>query len=107
MQKLSIARALYKNGNIIILDEPTAALDALAEAKIYEDFNKLTENKTSIFISHRLTSTKFCDNIVLMENGRIKEYGSHEQLLAQKGDYFKMFNEQGKYYKESECDETK
>lgn len=107
MQKLSIARALYKNGNIIILDEPTAALDALAEAKIYEDFNKLTENKTSIFISHRLTSTKFCDNIVLMENGRIKEYGSHEQLLAQKGDYFKMFNEQGKYYKECECDETK
>ncbi len=99
-QKLAIIRALYKNGNIVILDEPTATLDALAEAKIYEQFNNLTKNKTSIFISHRLTSTKFCDRIVLLEGGKIKECGTHDELIKLKGIYYRMFIEQGKYYKE-------
>ncbi|PAT01121.1 hypothetical protein CI105_08300 [Candidatus Izimaplasma bacterium ZiA1] len=99
-QKLSIARALYKaNTKLIILDEPTAALDAIAEKRIYEQFNDMVKNKTSIMISHRLASTKFCDNIIFLENGIILEEGSHDQLMMkEEGKYKEMFTTQGKYY---------
>lgn len=99
-QKIAIARALYKNGNVVILDEPTAALDALAEAKIYEEFNALAGDKTSIYVSHRLSSTKFCDHIALFDGSTLKEYGTHDSLMEQKGIYYQMFVTQGKYYKE-------
>lgn len=99
-QKLAIARALYKNGKAIILDEPTAALDALAEAKIYEEFNDLIGDKTAIYISHRLASTKFCDRIAFFKDSRLSEYGHHDELMNLKGDYYQMFIVQGKYYQE-------
>lgn len=99
-QKLAIARALYKNGNMVIMDEPTSALDALAEAEIYKDFSELVENKTSIYISHRLSSTKFCDAIALFDKTGLVEYGTHEELMEKQGEYYKMFTIQGKYYQE-------
>lgn len=99
-QKLMIARALYKNGGVMVLDEPTAALDALAERDIYESFDNLTQNKTAIYVSHRLASTRFCDAIAMFENGRLVEYGTHEALLALKGKYADMFHLQAKYYKQ-------
>ena len=101
-QKISIARALYKNGPIMLLDEPTAALDALAEYRTYMNFNEMTENKTAIYISHRLASTVFCNQIALFEKGEIVEYGTHQELLAKKGKYRDMFNTQAKYYREKE-----
>lgn len=97
-QKLVIARALYKDGNMVIMDEPTAALDALAEAEIYENFSELVKGKTAVYISHRLASTKFCDKIALFDKDGIKEYGSHEELIKKKGAYYEMFTIQGKYY---------
>lgn len=99
-QKLAIARALYKGGNCVIMDEPTAALDALAEQEIYEEFNELTQGKTSIYISHRLASTKFCDKIALIDGTGLKEYGNHDELMEKRGEYYKMFLTQGKYYQE-------
>jgi ABC-type multidrug transport system fused ATPase/permease subunit len=99
-QKLSIARALYKGGSCVIMDEPTAALDALAEAEIYQQFDALTEGKTSVYISHRLASTKFCDKIALIDNEGLREYGTHEELMSLGGAYFDMFMTQGKYYRE-------
>lgn len=99
-QKLSIARALYKSGNMVIMDEPTAALDALAEAEIYENFSELVKGKTSVYISHRLASTKFCDHIALFDGDGLKEYGSHEELMKLQGEYYRMFSVQGKYYTE-------
>ena len=99
-QKLAIARALYKNGNMVIMDEPTSALDALAEAEIYKDFSELVENKTSIYISHRLSSTKFCDAIALFDKTGLIEYGTHEELMKNQGKYYEMFTIQGKYYQE-------
>lgn len=101
-QKLALARALYKNGEIVILDEPTAALDPLAEAEIYQSFNDLIGNKTAIYISHRLSSTRFCDAIAFFENGEILEYGTHDDLLTRKGRYAEMFNIQSQYYQEQE-----
>lgn len=101
-QKLALARALYKNGEIVILDEPTAALDPLAEAEIYESFNDLIGHKTAIYISHRLSSTRFCDAIAFFENGEILEYGTHEELLAKDGRYAEMFRIQSQYYQEQE-----
>lgn len=100
-QKLAIARGLYKNANMVIMDEPTAALDALAEAEIYENFSTLVEGKTAVYISHRLASTKFCDKIALFDKDGLKEYGSHEELMAKKGHYYEMFTIQGKYYQEN------
>lgn len=102
IQKLSIARAIYKqNTKLIILDEPTAALDAIAEKEIYEQFNDLVKNKTAIMISHRLASTKFCDSIIFLENGRIIEEGTHDNLMTiEEGKYREMFTVQGKYYQE-------
>lgn len=99
-QKIAIARALYKDANMVILDEPTASLDALAEASIYQSFDDLVQNKTAIYISHRLSSTKFCDKIALFSNKGLEEYGNHEELMAKKGMYYSMFMTQGKYYKE-------
>lgn len=99
-QKLAIARALYKDANMIILDEPTASLDALAEAEIYKNFNDLIESKTAVYISHRLSSTKFCDKIAFFTRDGLAEYGTHDELLAQKGGYYNMFMTQGKYYRE-------
>ena len=97
-QKLLLARALYKNAPILLLDEPTAALDPIAESNIYEKYNQLSAHKTSIFISHRLASTRFCDRIFLMENGQIAEEGTHEELLKKAGSYAKMFEVQRQYY---------
>ncbi|HOA63996.1 MAG TPA: ABC transporter ATP-binding protein [Bacilli bacterium] len=97
-QKFAIARALYKDAPIIILDEPTASLDALAEQEIYEEFNELVKDKTAIFISHRLASTKFCDRIVLINNSEIEECGTHEELIKNKKYYYEMFMTQAKYY---------
>lgn len=106
-QKLAIARALYKNGNVIILDEPTSALDALAEAEIYQSFNDLVENKTAIYISHRLSSTKFCDKIAFFTKDGLTEYGTHEELMRNQAGYYHMFVIQGKYYQKEACYEEK
>ncbi|MCM1540522.1 MAG: ABC transporter ATP-binding protein/permease [Blautia sp.] len=98
LQKLMLARALYKDAPVLILDEPTAALDPIAESRLYEKYYEMTREKTSIFISHRLSSTKFCDRILFMENGRITEEGRHEELLARQGAYADMFHTQARYY---------
>lgn len=97
-QKLALARALYKDAPVVVLDEPTAALDALAEYKLYMDFDKLIGNKTAVYISHRLSSTRFCDSIAMFKNGVMTEYGSHEELLAKGGEYAEMFRVQAQYY---------
>ena len=97
-QKIAIARALYKDSPIVILDEPTAALDPRSEAEIYEKFNTLVENKMSIFISHRMSSTKFCDKVVVLEKGSINEMGTHIELLKNNGIYYQMWQAQAKYY---------
>lgn len=101
-QKLMLARALYKDAPIMILDEPTAALDPIAENAMYLKYNELTAHKTSIFISHRLASTRFCDRIILIEKGKIIEMGSHEELLKLGKKYAEMFEIQAQYYKDSE-----
>ncbi len=98
-QKVWMARAFYKRAPILILDEPTAALDPLAEQEIYEKYVRMSEGKTSLFISHRLASTRFCDRIWLLENGRVTEQGSHEELMRKKGAYARLFEVQGKYYR--------
>jgi len=99
-QKLAMARAIYKDSPVIILDEPTAALDPLAENEVYRQYAELTENKTSVYISHRLASTRFCDRILLIEGNRIAEQGSHDELMALGGTYAKMFEVQASYYQE-------
>ena len=99
-QRLMLARALYKNAPVVVLDEPTAALDPLAESDLYQKYSDLTGNCTSVYISHRLASTRFCDRVLLIENGGIAEEGTHEELLAQGGRYAHLFNIQSKYYKE-------
>ena len=101
-QKVWMARAFYKEASILILDEPTAALDPLAEQEIYEKYVEMSEGRTSLFISHRLASTRFCDRIWLMENGRITEQGSHEELMEKNGAYARLFAVQGKYYRKEE-----
>lgn len=100
IQKLLIARALYKSGSLLILDEPTSALDPIAESQIYEKYHEMTRDKTSIFISHRLASTRFCDEILYLEHGTVTERGTHEELLSQKGSYSEMFEIQSHYYRE-------
>lgn len=98
-QRLLLARALYKDGKINILDESTAALDPIAESKIYEEYNEMSKDKTSIFISHRLASTKFCNRIILLEYGKIIEEGTHYELMEKDGGYKEMFDVQSQYYK--------
>lgn len=98
-QKLAIARALYKKAPVVILDEPTAALDPVAEYDIYRQFNSLVGGKTAIYISHRLSSCRFCDRIAVFSQGRIKEYGTHEELVGLPGGvYAEMFAAQAQYY---------
>ena len=97
-QRLMLARALYKDAPVMVLDEPTAALDPLAEAQMYAQYNDLTADKTSIFISHRLSSTQFCDRVLYLEGGKIVEDGTHQQLMALGGSYAKMFAYQAYYY---------
>lgn len=104
MQKLLLARAIYKNGPILLLDEPTAALDPIAENELYLQYRALTRGKTSIYISHRFASTRFCDRILLLENGKITESGTHEELMCHGGQYAYMFGVQSKYYKEGKID---
>ena len=99
-QKMYLARALYKGGSVILLDEPSAALDPLAEYELYRKYDDLTRGKTSIFISHRLSSTRFCDRIALLKDGSIKELGTHEELMALDGEYARLFEIQAKYYAE-------
>ena len=97
-QKMAIARALYKDSPIVVMDEPTAALDPIAEAEIYGHLNWLVEHKTALFISHRLSSCKFCDRVAVFENGGVTQCGSHKELMAQEGLYRRMFAAQARYY---------
>ncbi len=99
-QKLALARALYKTAPVVILDEPTAALDALAESRMYQNFDKLIGGKTSVYISHRLSSTRFCNNVAMFKDGRLIEYGTHESLMQKGGEYANMFQVQSQYYLE-------
>lgn len=97
-QKIALARALYKNAPIVVLDEPTAALDPRAEYEIYQHFNELIAGKTAIYISHRLSSARFCDKIAVFTNGEIVEYGTHQELLQREGTYAQLFNMQAGFY---------
>ena len=100
-QKIAIARALYKDAPFIILDEPTAALDPIAEAEIYSKFDEIAGNKTAIYISHRLSSCKFCDEIAVFHEGAVVQQGSHAELLADRGGkYYALWNAQAQYYTE-------
>lgn len=102
-QRLMLARALYKDGAILLLDEPTAALDPLAENDIYQKYKDMTAGKTSLFISHRLASTRFCDRIIFIADGHITEEGTHDQLLARGGAYARLFEVQSRYYQEGKA----
>ena len=99
-QKLVTARAYYKEADVVIMDEPTSALDSIAEQRLYKQFGEIMEGKVAIFISHRLASTRFCDRIAVFEDGTIKEYGTHDELMEQKGLYYEMFCRQAEYYRE-------
>lgn len=101
-QKIALARALYKGTPMIVLDEPTAALDPFAEARVYEDFSLMVEHKTAIYISHRLSSCRFCDEITVFDSGRIVQKGTHTELVKDKtGQYFALWNAQAKYYQKA------
>lgn len=101
-QKLLLARSIYKSAPILLLDEPTAALDPIAESELYQKYNQISEGKTAVFISHRLASANFCNRIILIENGAVCEEGTHRELLAKKGKYYNLFELQAKYYREEE-----
>lgn len=93
-QKIALARAIYKNAPIMILDEPTSALDPRAEYEIYQRFSELAAGKTAVFISHRMSSSRFCDYIAVFQNGEITEYGTHEELMEIQGTYYDLFQMQ-------------
>lgn len=99
-QRLMLARALYKNAPVIVLDEPTAALDPISESDLYKRYGELTGGRTSLYISHRLASTRFCDRIILLQDGEIMEEGTHDALLALNGVYAGLFEIQSRYYKQ-------
>ena len=99
-QKLLLAKAVYKNAPVLILDEPTAALDPISENELYLKYNELTEDKISFFIPHRLSSTCFCDRILFIKDGAVAESGTHEELMAKKGAYYRMYQTQSMYYRE-------
>lgn len=105
LQKLALARAIYKHSKILILDEPTSALDALAEYKMYNNFNDMVKDASAIYISHRLSSTHFCDRIILLNKGEIAEIGTHEELMNNKKEYYDLFTLQAKYYQKEENNE--
>ena len=102
-QRLILARTLYRlmyqGATLLLLDEPTAALDPLAEQAFYRQYEQMTEGRSAIFISHRLASTQFCDRVLVLKEGRIIEEGTHQELLAKKGYYEEMFTIQSQYYK--------
>ena len=104
-QRLMLARALYKDAPFIILDEPTAALDPIAESEMYNKYHDMTRDRSSIYISHRLASTRFCDRILFIENGILAEEGTHDTLLSHGGRYAELFNVQSEYYKEGGNDD--
>ena len=98
-QRIALARALYKDAPFIVLDEPTSALDPVAEAEVYKNFNNIVGDKTAIYISHRLSSCRFCDNIIVFDEGKIVQRGSHETLVAdESGKYFELWHAQAQYY---------
>ncbi len=101
-QRLMLARALYKNAPFVILDEPTAALDPIAEAEMYQKYNEMTKGKSSVYISHRLASTRFCDRVLMIADAGICEEGTHEELMQLHGAYAELYEVQSKYYKEGE-----
>ena len=98
LQRLMLARALYKDGPILVLDEPTAALDPIAEAEIYSKFDSIVGDKTAVYISHRLSSCRFCDEILVFDSGHIVQQGTHEALVAKDGKYQQLWTAQAQYY---------
>ena len=105
-QKVAIARCLYKDAPHAVLDEPTAALDAVAEADIYQRMNQFVQGKGAIYISHRLSSCHFCSRILVFDNGTLAETGTHEELLRAEGLYWKLWNAQAKYYQEERSEKS-
>ncbi|MCK9537098.1 MAG: ABC transporter ATP-binding protein/permease [Bacilli bacterium] len=101
-QKLSLARAIYKSAPFFIFDEPTSAMDAISESHMYKNFSEIVRDNAAIYISHRLSSTKFCDRIIFLNNGKIIEEGTHQELMVLNGEYRKLFDTQAEYYKEVE-----
>ena len=99
MQKLKLAQSLYKDAPILLLDEPTAALDPIAEHQIYQDYFQISKEKLSIFISHRLSSTRFCDRVIYLKDGNITEQGTHEELMTNREDYYGLYEAQAYYYR--------
>lgn len=97
-QRIALARALYKDAPIVVLDEPAVSLDPRAEFELYRYFNELTEGKTAVYISHRLSSTRFCDEIAVLAGGRIVERGTHDELMGKKGAYAELFEMQAQFY---------
>ena len=97
-QKMALARALYKNAPVVVLDEPTAALDAIAECRLYQSFDGMIGKRSAVYISHRLSSTRFCDTIAMFKGGEMVEYGTHDELLKKNGAYAEMFRVQAQYY---------
>lgn len=104
-QKIAMARALYKDAPFVILDEPTAALDPISEFEIYTNFDNMVRGRTAVYISHRLSSCRFCDDIAVFDEGRMVQRGSHDELLRDTGGkYYELWNAQAQYYKQEEID---